>query len=645
MSSPIDQALETSVSSVDLDSFPLPPSHRPSRGLAKTTLPNAPNRDGAISPTRQTPYTSARGCFGDVAADVTRASKHSSVDSTLVEAISRAVAQQLRLLTAAKYADRDLRRSSRSSFSPSFAHASPPEKSRRRDSLDRFTADLRKYAQNAEAGGKQEQSSPDAPRSGDSLHTVSALMPFRPEFRAAGLAVTSNDQAQRNPGYLSRACASLRPRQLLFKAPRGRDSRPSQVDGPGEVLSSSANTEISFAPSQAEDWRCALIEEVPVRKKKRDHKTKKPRKSFFPCFRAKEKTADDGSWAHFRTPPEKPIAKDDVACGSRPSRPRPPPPIQTTESRRPLRFDSVPRSPKHLSTRRPTIKTKEVNALSKPMVVRPRVHVDHAVSLPTTQGNVDARGRKQESRPVALPSRSKSDQGGLARGRQRKEAMTVPPRAEDRVPYGLVSRKKSGGVVKESRVPVSSALPSTWSRQDGPVPNLEEELEKTARLATGIAPSASNRRPTTSTRRQKRPMLRYDPNHMGICCRSSRGHPSRATAPPNIPMRTSSVRDSISSDAAEDEDDSEIKDRDVLRGLHVAASAACDQEVDAFVRDQTGLRIRRFLADLMTLEAFGQALPGEGREQRAWRRRAEMRALKRRVRRSRELTGVAVGFN
>ncbi|PFH57942.1 hypothetical protein XA68_14350 [Ophiocordyceps unilateralis] len=633
--SPTDQALETSVSSVDLDSFPLPPSHR---GLAKRSSPNpqaGPNRDGAISPTRDGPFSSARRCFGEVAADVARASKHSSIDSTLVEAISRTIAQQFRLLSVAKYADRELIHPSRSSFSPSFAHASRPEKPRRRDSLDRFTADLYKYAYNTGPRDEAEQSSPDPPRSGESLHTVSALMPFRPEFRAAGLAVTSKDQAERSPGYLSRAYASLRSRQLLSKAPRNRNLHASQIDGPGEVPSSSTNTEISFAPSQADEWRSALIEEVPVRKKKRGKKAKRQRKSCFPCFRGKEKPAADGDWAHFREAPEKPAADRHAAWESRPTRPRLPPILQTAETR-PSRFDSVPRSPKHVSIPQPMIKRKDINALPK-SVARPRGQATkdkQPTTLPTnlapfkTQSGAFPRRdgdkrRKPGSRrePVILSSKTDRQASGRETGR-------VP------------SKAKAGDMPEEDHGHALSALPSTWFRQDGPIPDLEEELEKTARLVANTKPSATSRRPTTSTRRQKQPTLRYDPNHMGICCRSSRGLPSRATAPPNIPMRTSSVKGSVSSDA----DDEGIKDGDVLRGLHVAASAACDQEVDAFVRDQTGLRIRRFLADLMTLEAFGHPLPGEGSEQRAWRRRAEMRPLKRRVRRSRELSGVAGGF-
>lgn len=218
-----------------------------------------------------------------------------------------------------------------------------------------------------------------------------------------------------------------------------------------------------------------------------------------------------------------------------------------------------------------------------------------------------------------------------------------------------ISRAKAkaqpASAADEDGARVTSVLPLTWGRHDGPITsNLEEELEKTARLVaateppmTTMAANATSKRPSQPGRRQKRPVSRYDPNHVGICCRSSRGVPARAVAPLNIPKRTSSIRGSVVSNEA-DVDDGEIADRDVLRGLHVAASAACDDEVDAFVRSRMGLRICRFLADLMALEAVGGPRPGEDSEQRARRRRAEMRKLKHQVSRSREiaLTGGAI---
>lgn len=48
--------------------------------------------------------------------------------------------------------------------------------------------------------------------------------------------------------------------------------------------------------------------------------------------------------------------------------------------------------------------------------------------------------------------------------------------------------------------------------------------------------------------------------------------------------------------------DNDIDDRDVLRGLKLAVSAACDETLDSWIREKTGLRLRRFLADLKTFE-------------------------------------------
>ena len=50
------------------------------------------------------------------------------------------------------------------------------------------------------------------------------------------------------------------------------------------------------------------------------------------------------------------------------------------------------------------------------------------------------------------------------------------------------------------------------------------------------------------------------------------------------------------------EDDRDISDRDVLRGLKIICSASVDAEFDALVRSKTGLRLRRFLADLQSFE-------------------------------------------
>ncbi|KAI1105490.1 hypothetical protein F4804DRAFT_341112 [Jackrogersella minutella] len=53
-------------------------------------------------------------------------------------------------------------------------------------------------------------------------------------------------------------------------------------------------------------------------------------------------------------------------------------------------------------------------------------------------------------------------------------------------------------------------------------------------------------------------------------------------------------------------DDADINDRDVIKGLQVAIHAAADNMYDVLIRDKTGLRIRRFLADLRAVGEMQQ---------------------------------------
>ncbi|KAL2874698.1 hypothetical protein SGCOL_010070 [Colletotrichum sp. CLE4] len=93
------------------------------------------------------------------------------------------------------------------------------------------------------------------------------------------------------------------------------------------------------------------------------------------------------------------------------------------------------------------------------------------------------------------------------------------------------------------------------------------------------------------------------------------------------------LRGSDNSDLRE-QDDKGIDDRDVLRGLHIAISAACDEEVDSWIRQKTGVRIRRFLADLKAFETLGEEDQPDSAKERARNRRADSRKLKAQIRQS-----------
>ncbi|KAK0630056.1 hypothetical protein B0T17DRAFT_527400 [Bombardia bombarda] len=69
-------------------------------------------------------------------------------------------------------------------------------------------------------------------------------------------------------------------------------------------------------------------------------------------------------------------------------------------------------------------------------------------------------------------------------------------------------------------------------------------------------------------------------------------------------------------------DDENIPDRDVLKGLKIICAASADKDLDAWIRSKTGLRLRRFLADLKTFENLSEDGIAAVNDQRARRRRA-----------------------
>lgn len=654
-----DQALESPLTSVDLDSFPLPPSSnnalrhhaRCRRSVVEAPVRLAPSDAPHTAParpcrTRNGDAPTRRRHLVDVVADIPRASKRSSIDSALVDAISRTVIQQLRLFSVSKQGKHAFR-SQRSSPRSRHGHS---RTSSQREALDRFTRDLSAYAENTGARGRVVQSTPvSTAKSGETLHTVSALLPFRPEFRAAGLAVTSKDQASPPGGGLGLDDGTMMRHYGRYPPMHASGSlRLPQVDGPRAEMGSSTNTEISFAPSQdVDELRYALIDEAPVRKhrNRRARKARKPKSHCLPCFPGgDEPMTTDTEWAHFRPPASGSAPKPRPLAGptSRmPPQAKLPPPPPLAGCRCPPRVMKSP-SPRDRSCHG-QVERRAVQPLGEGQAGGHQYRPVKDDDLPPakkepaygqeSQAKVDAApGRCSGPRP--RPLRTQRDRTQLDRDVKTFERQLLSPR-----PYQSLSSQKRSVAAQKSLMGATGApepVAPVAQKQSFPVSTLEQELEEAARAVAETRVPSRGGDPGRARDRQKGTPALYDANHVGFCCRAGRGLPSRAAAPPNIPKRTSSMRGSLDS-VEMSLDDGAIEDRDVLRGLHVAASAACDEEVDAFVRNRTGLRIRRFLADLMALEAFGEPRPGEDSEKRVKRRRGEMKKLKKHVRRSREV--------
>ncbi|KAL6878694.1 hypothetical protein J3F83DRAFT_768084 [Trichoderma novae-zelandiae] len=597
--SSLDHAWEPSEPSIDLDTFPLPPVIRPLGVPNYVATPAAmaanPSRNPASavpkpgmstsfanvnfsSPvTRRRPHMcaqksprSSHSLLLDGAADFVSASKHTSIDSALVEAISRSVCQQLRLFNAISKNNQEKRGAQTSREAPSSRHRNRSRMHSKPLPSTTLAEGRHGHPPRAKHPWTRENPPATPTKSSISLHTVSELMPFRPEFRAAGLAVTSKEQKRGFPAYIARLISS-KPRQGRTNSPRSKHSKVPGFDGTKDKYSSqSSGSEISFAASQdMDEWRFALIDEAPVRKQKRrpaKEKKKKHKRRWFPCF-----TKDDES-----------ISGDAVSRMPRDRPPTPPPkPTPLKMSQRSgrdtgarQRADSVPRSPRHRS-----IGARDADRGACEFCL----HKDPAVAQGGYGGHYDGKT-------------SSHDHYCVRQHGKRAQTVQNPP------------------VLRHGH----SQAGQGYQREYQSLPN--------QKINTDIKPS------------QPRPS--FDPDHIGVCCRGGRGVSNLAKAPPNVPARMSSIRESFP--ASEDDgrgDDGRVIDRDVLRGLHIAASAACDDEVDAFVRNKTGLRLRRFLADLMVLETLRDGEADQGRGPGAGRKRATLRQLKQQVRRSRHVGG------
>lgn len=604
---------------LDLDSFPVPPSsdggpqsgnqlernkiiHKRLDDIQSASIRKlaqvcaATNIHKANSPLKAAHTASRRSQFVDGAHDSYSSSHHSSIDSALVDAVSRNVLQQFQLLSMGNPGKGISDRRAEQSAAPG-DDQNQSRTASQKDALDRFTKDLSKHAEKAKGRQKPPTPTPGTSKSGGTLNTVSALVPFRSEFEVAGLAVTSKDQAKRIPSYITKAVAA-RPKKTA--AHQGnQNAQVSRFDGLDDLgESSSPNTEISFThPKDMDEWRFALVDEDPVAKKKNKKNRqvanggKKSKRRCFDCFRASPSLTPDPDWAHFRPRTSKvPALRNGIGPP-----PAVPPPKAPPRPPRPAvgLFDPEPSAPADHGM---------------PNTRSDFPQPSHAISprmLPPRKASKHPRSRANKSHMAPELRRD-------ALGKQREEAKSRAHTAgfPAAIPDPIVSLQYKRTL---------RSVPQNRSRQS----------------------LKSRRRSTRPRRREDRNSLAFDPDHVGICCRSNRSIPSRANARPNIPRRTSSMQRLMKSGRL-DFDDREITDRDVLRGLHIAASAACDEEVDAYVRNKTGLRIRRFLADLMALETLGERLEDEDMDQWARRRRAEMRKLKQQLRRSREINAAGI---
>lgn len=70
-------------------------------------------------------------------------------------------------------------------------------------------------------------------------------------------------------------------------------------------------------------------------------------------------------------------------------------------------------------------------------------------------------------------------------------------------------------------------------------------------------------------------------------------------------------------------DYSDIRDKDVFKGLQIALAAACNKDLDLWIAKMSGCRVRRFLADLRGFEGLGVNALADQAKRTAKKRREE----------------------
>jgi hypothetical protein len=558
-----------------------------------------------------------------------------------VEAISRSVAEQLRMMSLSAQSARGSTKFSRSSGASEGSVNAESRTSSQKDALKRFTKELHKYAEQTNANGKVPKLTPSS-RSPATLHTVSALLPYRQEFTHAGLAVTSKDQARK---LLAKDRLTTFPstRRNVID-PNGNIIRMSQIDGKDEPAKDQfSSSESSFvSPGNIDDWHYALIDEVPTRApKSRPVMARSGKGLCVPCFRTHldgRESIQENVKRSLATAPLATVAAVSQSSTT-PAKAKAPSHIPMP----PFALDSAEPSPRHLCDG--TEPVQPLNAhLTATGYRRPLMTISKFNGhLESCRGghnykHPDVDINKHNPRPTTTqhlhPEAAIRPQRGLNRYR------TTPHQPIHEQPATKSSHLTTG--VSMPMLPVSSvkkkATPRPLRHTVGHLPKYTDQEKRTLVVrnptepnidVAGMSaveelfPSRASTKRTSGYRKRRSKLLS-----------SNRFRPA-------IPLRASSILQSIRSTEV-DKDERRVTNRLVLRGLHVATSAACDEKVDAYVADMTGVRTRQLLADLVALETYWNNTQSlDEKEQGARQRRAQMRKLKQHMRQSRQAKQVS----
>ena len=511
----------------------------------------------------------------------------------------------------------------------------PSRSSSRRQELDRFARQLEKFALITNSQGRPPLLTPTVSATPNSLNTIQELLPFREEFLAAGLAVTSNDQkSPRKAAEGERAQFSL--------ALDGDAKSLASGECSSSAKESSDDTMIHFR--EPDPLALALADELPQKSKRKGASRK-----ILPWLRKKESCnpLPGATVASAPAVTRKSSSSPSTAQHLR-EKPLPWRPCSPQRSGGSPGFhgrhDEGPTGPLRRQADSTTrgYATKQVGARDRPLPPPPQREVPRSPLLelsfssnPSPEapqmervGWAEREDKRLPSLPAAMTTQFISTPTKISRSARRGRPMTIqeetePSPEKEKTPIRLFRHSSEDEVEKRAQHKENEQdqmagspgleLPETWRYAVATPSSFEKALDEVVRKLDDMEERDSTPTDKKSEPRMKRLSSKATPAEKlqhAVELRRQRlsgqanGLANEGSPVPALAKQKTTPRGV--DDITVDREDRDINDRDVLKGLKVAISAACDEDLDAWIRCRTGLRLRRFLADLKTFENLKQ---------------------------------------
>jgi len=521
-------------------------------------------------------------------------------DPVVWDAINRNLAQQRRMASVLTSSGQtpDPKCTGPSSRSPS-----------ERKALNRFTNRLDRYAQASRQAGQPIGITPTESQSRISLHTLQPLLPYHEEFRAAGLAVTSTEQMCVN-GVLARKKGSKHRAATAQHLVRHNDVCIQDANTVGDTV------EDAIGDTEPTDVPCSeQANGAHSRREAEDDETSKKDEQRNHCV----------NWSRFRRVRERlnpKIPASNAGVGKQDEVPR-------------LYKDRQPRSNAVFQGRgSDTVRRSRF----REHVLAPDIFTGSSQSRPneSREGNIEADTTPLKTLQHDLARQTKQTiatrDGAQARSPRpltiREEAepqrqLSVPqsssirPKPATEKP-GIPSAARSTSPTPGSSVPTlpsiarlvggsSLSLERTLNAVAETLQSMEDEIHLTANPRLDAQPPVCSGTPQTqrldapkSTHTTQMSCDKALPPPPVVSAR----HKKADLVAPIASGRPRSRQLLSDLDAFFGSDDADVDKGHILKGLRVAVQAATDDVYDAHIRITTGLRIRRFLADLRSVDVM-----------------------------------------